>query len=57
MNRISLIAMLFIVSCTQKEENKLNLENIEWIDLSYSFDSTTLYWPNNATGFVHTTDA
>ena len=57
MNRISLLAMLFIVSCTQKEENKLNLENIEWIDLSYSFDSTTLYWPNNATGFVHTTDA
>jgi kynurenine formamidase len=57
MSRIFLIAMLFIFSCSQKEENKLNLENIEWIDLSYSFDSTTLYWPNNATGFVHTTDA
>ena len=57
MNRISLLAILFIAACTQKEENKLNLENIEWIDLSYSFDSTTLYWPNNATGFVHTTDA
>lgn len=57
MNRISLLAILFIASCTQKEETKLNLENIEWIDLSYSFDSTTLYWPNNATGFVHTTDA
>lgn len=29
----------------------------KWVDLTYSFDSTTLYWPNNLTGFVHHTDA
>ena len=28
----------------------------EWIDLTHPFDSTTLYWPNNKTNFVHTTD-
>lgn len=27
-----------------------------WIDLTHPFDSTTLYWPNNKTGFVHTAD-
>lgn len=27
-----------------------------WIDLTHPFDSTTLYWPNNKTNFVHTTD-
>lgn len=29
----------------------------EWMDLTYAFDSTTLYWPNNTRPFVHTTDA
>ena len=28
----------------------------QWIDLTHPFDSTTLYWPNNKTGFVHTQD-
>lgn len=23
----------------------------KWIDLTYTIDSTTLYWPNNASGF------
>jgi kynurenine formamidase len=27
-----------------------------WIDLTHPFDSTTLYWPNNKTNFIHTTD-
>lgn len=30
---------------------------VEWIDLTYSFDSSTLYWPNNVKGFEHATDA
>lgn len=30
---------------------------MNWIDLSHSFDSTTLYWPNNTKPFVHTTEA
>jgi kynurenine formamidase len=57
MQKFSLLAWLFIAACAQKEEKKLNLENVQWVDLTYSFDSTTLYWPNNQTGFVHTTDA
>jgi len=57
MRKFSLVAFLFLIGCSQKEETKLDLGNIQWIDLSYAFDSTTLYWPNNLTGFVHTTDA
>ena len=30
---------------------------MEWIDLTHSFDSTTLYWPNNPTDFEHKEDA
>ena len=29
----------------------------KWIDLSYSFDAQTLYWPNNPTGFKLDTQA
>jgi len=57
MQKLSLLAWLFIAACAQKEEKKLNLEHVQWVDLTYSFDSTTLYWPNNQTGFVHSTDA
>ena len=57
MQKLSLLAWLFIAACAQKEEKKLNLEHLQWVDLTYSFDSSTLYWPNNQTGFVHTTDA
>lgn len=31
--------------------------DLKWIDLTYSFDSTTLYWPNNPDGFQHRVDA
>ena len=34
-----------------------SLAQLEWIDLSYSFDSTTLYWPNNLKGFELETEA
>jgi len=33
------------------------LAHLEWIDLSYSFDSSTLYWPNNIEGFELETEA
>ncbi|MGI9246682.1 MAG: cyclase family protein, partial [Steroidobacteraceae bacterium] len=32
------------------------LRDVEWIDLTHSFDESTLYWPNNARGFEHVTD-
>ncbi len=51
-----LIATLILLSCSSKK-SELTLENLNWIDLSYAFDSSTLYWPNNAKGFEHHTDA
>ncbi|MFZ9661301.1 MAG: cyclase family protein [Chitinophagaceae bacterium] len=53
------ISILAAFSCNQREEFSFSKEvgKLEWIDLSHSFDSSTLYWPNNPTGFVHHTDA
>lgn len=54
LQKILLISML--AGC--KENNKENhWEAIRWIDLTHTFDSTTLYWPNNKTGFEHHQDA
>ncbi|SFB25371.1 cyclase family protein [Algoriphagus aquimarinus] len=48
-------------ACTQEASvSTISTEpfiNAQWIDLSYSFDSTTLYWPNNPDGFQHRVDA
>ena len=59
--------MFFILSlgilgaCTQEKSVTTTLSdpfaNPKWIDLSYAFDSTTLYWPNNPDGFQHRVDA
>jgi kynurenine formamidase len=46
-----------LLGCNSNDEKKIELNKISWIDLSYAYDSTTLYWPNNPTGFVHTTEA
>jgi kynurenine formamidase len=34
----------------------VSFEDAEWLDLTHSFDSTTLYWPNNVKGFEHPVD-
>lgn len=31
-------------------------EQSNWIDLTYTLDSTTLFWPNNQSGFEHQVD-
>jgi len=54
---LSLSTIAFLVSCSSKKDNTVSFENMEWIDLSYAFDTTTLYWPNNVKSFEHTTDA
>lgn len=54
---LSLSAIAFLSSCSSKKDNTISLENMEWIDLSYSYDSSTLYWPNNVKSFEHTTEA
>ena len=50
-----------LISCASEKKEELDLvpsiSDLEWIDLSYSFDSTTLYWPNNPDGFQHRVDA
>ena len=52
--------ILIIDSCGKKEEKiiekKIIIKESKWIDLTYTFDSTTLYWPNNLCGFVHKED-
>ena len=44
---------LLILSC--KEPKSISLEEAlsrgKWIDLTYSWSDSTLYWPNNPTGF------
>jgi kynurenine formamidase len=47
---------IFFLACDAPMEKK-NFTAVKWIDLTHSFDSTTLYWPNNAHGFEHHTDA
>lgn len=51
------IAVVLLAACTHNEEKVVTESTSEWIDLTHPFDSTTLYWPNNLTGFEHTTDA
>lgn len=55
-----LVAVVLLTAC--KEQHKAAKEvpfpsSLNWIDLSYTFDSTTLYWPNNTSPFLHNTDA
>lgn len=53
--------ILTIVSCSRKNSKTKNmtdfqqiLQNALWVDLSYSFDENTVYWPTNIT-FQHDT--
>jgi len=59
MKKIVLLSFVFaaLISCNNKRETSLSFNDIKWVDLTYSFDSTTLYWPNNIKHFEHFTDA
>ena len=50
-------SLCFIVACQAPSKKSNELLQAKWIDLTYSYDSATLYWPNNLTGFEHHTDA
>ena len=58
-----LIASIFfsatVFSCKQPKNNSLEeaLSKGRWIDLTYSLSDSTLYWPNNPTGFILHTQA
>lgn len=58
MKRIFLIYIVFIFYCFScKTIDVQNLQAAKWVDLTYSFDSSTLYWPNNTKQFVHNTES
>ncbi len=52
-----IIALCLLAACKQPAKNGAFPENLSWIDLTHTFDSTTLYWPNNTKPFLHTTEA
>ncbi|HET9826259.1 MAG TPA: cyclase family protein [Chitinophagaceae bacterium] len=48
------LMILTLISCENKENTNdaaKFLSSGKWIDLTYSFNAQTLYWPNNPTGF------
>jgi len=54
-----LIVLFFatLAACSQHHDPAVLSNDLNWIDLSHSFDSSTLYWPNNPKGFEHFTEA
>ncbi|WP_425637857.1 cyclase family protein [Algoriphagus yeomjeoni] len=60
--KVSLVLIICALCACAKEESDSSTQKdpfaaADWIDLSYAFDSTTLYWPNNPDGFQHRVDA
>jgi len=47
--------LLYLTACSSPQKEKA-FPVTEWIDLTYTYDSSTLYWPNNAKGFEHILD-
>jgi kynurenine formamidase len=56
MRTLSIALLMFLYSCQDKPKEHTYIDS-NWVDLSYTYDSSTLYWPNNATGFEHKTEA
>lgn len=57
MNRLLFIFVAGLSACSQHQDPIASLNDLNWIDLAHSYDSSTLYWPNNAKGFEHFTEA
>ncbi len=57
MKRCLFLLFFGITACSSVHHPFPFAEHLHWIDLSHSFDEQTLYWPNNAKGFEHTTEA
>ncbi len=53
MKNWQLACLMLLVSCTQTKTPLSTIDQLKWVDLTYSFDSTTLYWPNNVKPFEH----
>lgn len=57
MNRLLFLFIAGLSACSQHQNPIASLNDLTWIDLAHSYDSSTLYWPNNAKGFEHFTEA
>jgi hypothetical protein len=50
--RFSILFILALAACTSKNSKV----NSSLVDLTYTLDSSTLFWPNNTSGFEHILD-
>ena len=57
MNKLLILFTVALTACSHPYKQAALSESLDWIDLSHSFDSATLYWPNNLKGFEHVTEA
>ena len=57
MKIISFLLVVGLTACSLHNNAVVPLGDLNWIDLSHRYDSTTLYWPNNIKGFEHVTEA
>lgn len=54
---IASLLMSTVLGCSRSDDYPaIDLGKAKWVDLSYSFDKNTLYWPNNKKGFDHEPD-
>ena len=52
---LTLLLSLGLVACSPSKNNQtIDLTKAKWLDLSHSYNESTLYWPNNVRGFEHT---
>lgn len=57
MIRLFILFAVGLAACSQHSHPAISFTEPNWIDLGYSYDSTTLYWPNNIKGFEFFTEA
>jgi kynurenine formamidase len=51
------LATLLLSACSSIGPAPWQSTEAEWIDLSHTYDKSTLYWPNNTRGFEHVEEA
>ena len=57
MKKLLFLIVTCLSACAQHHSPLALPNNLDWIDLSHSYDNATLYWPNNIKGFEHITEA
>lgn len=57
MKQLPLLLLAAISACSVQKKTGFDTSKLQWTDLTYSYDSTTLYWPNNIKSFEHSTEA